>query len=473
MIPGKTGIGVTGIGTDESSQIQRINALKLELDALRPIKPEYEQSIRQKFRLDWTYHSNSIEGNSLTYGETAKLILFDEYASNKPGRDNREIEEHNKLLKELETTPDLKGVFTEHNIRAFHKKILGNDPYTSPALTPENQATSRVITPGRYKQEPNNVKTVTGEVFEFTSPADTPSAMKELLDWANTELNSPTLHPLVFAAALHYRFIRIHPFDDGNGRMARILMNVVLQYYGYPPIIVRKNDKEKYLSALRDADTGNVLSFTFYLSDLLIDSLKINIRGAKGENISEEDDIDKEIELTQQTLLTEREREKKALLSQIDQRRIILEKAFIPLIENLDKKLSKIRPNFPGGRTVCALKVEGINRPLSWEKNVKEVNFSSHFTEIKTYIPKLSNIPISINYFCTFSGQSKLLRAPKELNAEVFLTFYANDYQIRSTINGSEVGTVIKKNYDEYFESEELTEYTAEIIRSFLLLLKK
>ena len=472
MIPGKTGIAVTGITNDAPTILQRIDSLKSELDLLRPIKPEYEQRIRQKFRLDWTYHSNSIEGNSLTYGETAKLILFDEYAPNKPGRDNREIEEHNKLLKELEATPDVRGVFTEHNIRAFHKKILGNDPYNSPALTPENQATSRLITPGRYKQEPNNVKTVTGEVFEFSSPTDTPPAMKDLLEWANKELETPTFHPLDFAAMLHYKFIRIHPFDDGNGRMARILMNVVLQHYGFPPIIVRKNDKEKYLSALRDADTGNLQSFINYMGDLLIDSLHTNIRGAKGENISEEDDIDKEIELTRESLLKDREREKKALLSLIDQRRLILERSFVPLAENLDKKLSKIKPDFPGGRVFINLRAESNTQIKIWEKKSNDSNFATHFESIKLFLNQLSSIPGAINYFCNFTGETKLLRSAKDFNIDVFLTFYKTDYQLRATLNGEEV-RIIKKLNDEFLDSEEISEYTSEIVRSFLLILKQ
>jgi Fic family protein len=265
--------------------IQKIDALKDELDALRPIKQEYEQRIQQKFRLDWTYHSNSIEGNSLTYGETEKLILFDEYAANKPGSDNREIESHNKLLKEIEDTPDLTGVFTEAAIREFHKRILGGEPYYSSALTPDNQNTSRIITPGRYKQDSNNVRTITGEIFEFTSPIDTPAAMKELIDWTNTEIDSPTLHPLVFAASLHYKFIRIHPFDDGNGRITRILMNVILQMNKLPPVIIKTEAKNRYYSALRDADVGNLDAFIEYIGSLLIESIKLMIRGAKGENI--------------------------------------------------------------------------------------------------------------------------------------------------------------------------------------------
>ncbi len=270
---------------NQNEIILKIDALKSELDALRPIKPEYEQRIRQKFRLDWTYHSNSIEGNTLTFGETQKLILFDEYAANKPGRDNREIERHNKLLKELETIPDLKQVFTEANIRAFHKRILGGEPYYSPALTSENKSTSRLITPGRYKQESNNVRTLTGEVFEFTSPLDTPSAMMELVKWANEEIESPTLHPSVFASMLHYKFIYIHPFDDGNGRIARILMNIVLQMNGYPPVIIKVDAKERYYSALRDADIGNLNAFIEYIGILLIESLELIIKGAKGENM--------------------------------------------------------------------------------------------------------------------------------------------------------------------------------------------
>lgn len=450
-----------------ATTIQRIDDLKKELDALKPIKPEYEQRIRQKFRLDWTYHSNSIEGNSLTYGETEKLILFGESAP-KPSRDNREIEEHNKLLKELEGTSDLRKVFTEHTIRAFHKKILGDEPYPSPATTLDNQATSRIITPGRYKQEPNNVRTITGDVFYFTSPLDTPAEMDQLIKWTNNELQSKSLHPAVLAASLHYKFIRIHPFDDGNGRIARILMNIVLQIHGFPPVIVKVTDKEVYYSALRDADLGNLDSFINYIGESLIESLELSIRGARGEKIEEEEDIDKEIELTRLTLLKEREKEHKAKSSIIDERLLVLERSFFSSARKLDEKLSKLKKDFEVGRTLVQVIDQNNNVLASLEDhNKSDFNFDTFLEELN----KLSSIPTVATYNTKFSGKTALLRDVKTFRVESILTFYNNEYHVRGTLGGAEIKT-IKKEMGEYPTQEEISGYVKSLVNALIKDLK-
>ncbi len=458
-----------------ATTIQRIDDLKKELDALKPIKPEYEQRIRRKFRLDWTYHSNSIEGNSLTYGETEKLILFDQYAPDKPGRDNREVEGHGKLLKELESTSDLQGVFTEHTIREFHKQILGDEPYYSPALTSDNTKTSRLITPGRYKQDSNNVQTVTGEIFEFTSPLNTPAEMQKLIQWTNEELKTKKNHPLIFAAGLHYQFIRIHPFDDGNGRMARILMNIALQIHYFPPVIVKVTDKERYYSALRDADVGNLDSFIDYIGNLLVESLELAIRGAKGERIDEEDDIDKEIELTRLKLLKARETEAKKQHDEKQsaiQKRLLVLKSFMPLVINLDKKLSHLKNDFSAGRTLVELstvnlKTESDVGTYSWNE-ANQNQFASQFSKISTHLDALEAVPGTLFYGCEFTGDSKLLKKSKSFKIWLKLTFGKDTYTVISAVNGNNLPVSITKSPDENLKKDEINDYVTNIMRSFL-----
>jgi Fic/DOC family len=126
--------------------------------------------------------------------------------------------------------------------------------------------------------------------------------MQDLAAEANTRPNSPA-EGLLLAAKLHYQFVLIHPFDDGNGRMARILMNLVLMQYGFPPAIIKTEAKEGYFAALRQADGGQFQVFSEYISERVSDSLKVMIAGAKGEAIDDPDDLDKRIALLRNTLI--------------------------------------------------------------------------------------------------------------------------------------------------------------------------
>jgi len=140
--------------------------LKLELDKLRPIPKECEGKIMQKFRLDWNYHSNHLEGNSLTFGETKMLILHGITAQGKPLKDHFEITGHNEAIKWVEEI--VKGEFplTENFIRQLHLLLL-KEPYEADAITSDGQPTRITIEVGKYKSRPSHVKTKTGEIFYF------------------------------------------------------------------------------------------------------------------------------------------------------------------------------------------------------------------------------------------------------------------------------------------------------------------
>lgn len=282
--------------------IEEALALKEELDALRPLSKELEDNLMQQFRFDWNYHSNSLEGNSLTYIETKALLLHGITAQGKPLKDHFEITGHDEAIKWIEDLVKGDYLLTENFIRELHTLLL-KSPYEVKAITPDGQPTTRRIAVGQYKTTPNHVKTKTGEIFRFATPEETtPAKMYDLLTWYNAKSSDVETNPILLASEFHYRFIRIHPFDDGNGRTARILMNFILMKYGYPPVIIRTEDKENYFFVLQQADAGIIEPFITYISQNAIRSLQIMISGAKGESISEPDDIDKEIALLEQRL---------------------------------------------------------------------------------------------------------------------------------------------------------------------------
>jgi Fic family protein len=281
--------------------IEKSIQLKKELDSLRPLKKEDEQRIMQKFKLDWNYHSNHLEGNSLTYGETKALLLFGITAQGKPLKDHFEITGHNEAINWILEILHQERPITEGFIRELHKLLL-KESYEVNAITSNGTPVKKRINIGAYKTTPNHVKTITGEIFYFATPEETPAKMYDLLNWYKVKIEENDFNPILLAAEFHYKFILIHPFDDGNGRTARILMNFILMQFGYPPTIIKTEDKANYFAALRQADAGILTAFVDYIAKNLCNSLELMLRGAMGGSIEDADDLDKEFALMEQKL---------------------------------------------------------------------------------------------------------------------------------------------------------------------------
>lgn len=274
---------------------KQVDQLKAEIDALRPIDASQERRIMQKFRLDWTFHSNSIEGNQLTYGETKAFLLHGITAQGKPFRDYLDIKGHHQAIDYLLEIVRRQQPLTEADVREFHKVILV-EPYDVDAKTPDGYLTKRRIQPGQYKTMPNHVETSTGEIHYYATPEETPAKMAELMAWYRQEVVEGETHPLIIAATFHYQFVAIHPFDDGNGRMARLLMNLILMQAGYPPVIVRTDMKGNYLLALEKVDAdGDLEPFIILVGDALIYSMRLYLRGAKGDSLEDETNLDEKV----------------------------------------------------------------------------------------------------------------------------------------------------------------------------------
>src|SRR5690606_26508751 len=163
--------------------------------------------------------------------------------------------------------------------------------------TAEGAPTRKRIIPGDYKASPNNVVTVTGELFEFAPPSEVPARMQALVAGLAENLREGKLHVVLVAARLHHDFVLIHPFDDGNGRVARMLVNYLFLRLGYPPIIVPTHEKATYLSALRHGDLGDLEPLVNYLGRRLQAALLLAIKAGKGESVEEAGDTEKEIAL--------------------------------------------------------------------------------------------------------------------------------------------------------------------------------
>jgi Fic family protein len=283
--------------------IKKIDTLRAELDSFKPLKQEDNERLWRKFRLEWNFNSNHIEGNTLTYGQTELLLIFDKTTGDHEMREYEEMKAHDVAIKIIqEYARDSTRALTEADVRELNKIILVR-PYWGNAQTPDGQPTRKEIMPGEYKKQPNSVRLQNGEMFHYASPEETPAKMAELMEWYRKAESEKKLHPLQLAAKIHYDFVRIHPFDDSNGRTSRLLMNYVLLRHGFPPVIIKSADKKNYLTALNKADTGDFESFVEYVSKELIWSLAVSLSAAKGESIEEKDDLYKEIDVWSKELI--------------------------------------------------------------------------------------------------------------------------------------------------------------------------
>lgn len=222
--------------------------------ALLPLDDGMRLRLRKKFTVEYNYNSNHIEGNTLTYGQTELLLMFGKVSGEGSLKDFNDMKASNVGLKMVEEEVGQRAVpLTQNFIRQLHHTLL-RENYTVYRMLPGGVETSYVIHAGQYKTRPNSVITRYGNLFEYASPEETPAFMTDLVDWYNVAEQSGELSPVELAALFHYRYIRIHPFEDGNGRIARLLVNYILSRHGWPMIVVRTRKKQAYLEALHQTD---------------------------------------------------------------------------------------------------------------------------------------------------------------------------------------------------------------------------
>ena len=230
--------------------MDRLSILLDKWNSLKPLAKEDKLRLDRKFMLEFNYNSNHIEGNTLTYGQTELLLLFGKVVNEANMKDLEEMKAHNVCLQMMVSqAQDKSSVLSETFIRQLHTVMLRED-YTVYRQLPGGDTTSYVVHAGCYKTRPNSVITPTGERFEYASPEETPALMYDLISWYNQEESKGELTPIELAALFHYRYIRIHPFEDGNGRIARLLVNYILLKHDYPMVVVRSKLKKDYLKAI-------------------------------------------------------------------------------------------------------------------------------------------------------------------------------------------------------------------------------
>jgi Fic family protein len=219
----------------EDTLSRQIAAKKAELDRLRPQAPHGLENLNQSYDIELTYTSNAIEGNTLTAAETRMVIEHGVTIGGKPLKDHLEAVDHFEALRYVRDLARRAVPLREVDIRNLHRLVMQrSDPDAA----------------GRYANQRRFVETDSGR-HHFPSPAEVPALMGDFAQWLGGAAATPET-----AFTAQRRLVEIHPFNDGNGRTARLLMNLVLLRGGYPPVAVRPQDRPAYVGALQDSQAG-------------------------------------------------------------------------------------------------------------------------------------------------------------------------------------------------------------------------
>jgi Fic family protein len=386
--------------------LRQTDSLKTELDRLRPLKPEQELRLLQKFRLEWNYHSNALEGNSITLGETEMFLLHGVTARGKPFKDYLDIKGHDKCISYLLDLARGKEPLTEAVIRELHS-ILLVEPYEVAAITPDGQPTKRLIKLGEYKSFANHVRTATGAIHYYATPEETPAKMGDLMGWLNRTVEEKKEPLLVVASLFHHRFTEIHPFDDGNGRMARLLMNLILMRDGFPPVVIKQETRQEYLQALREADQGTIAPLVELVSQTALRSLDLAVRAAKGEEVDELNDLDKKIALIKQQV----QHVPDSVIATAEVENRVFKMFVLPALERITQKLSQLNGLFRVAQAIVKYKVH----PTASRNSSANGEQTSTFEELIDQIESLRSTNAAVAKVGVTFMWLDYLKSPKKL----------------------------------------------------------
>ena len=260
-------IGVISILSDMSLEIvKRILGKKDLLAGLRPLPQAALERVRSELSLEWTYNSKAIEGSTLSLKETKMVVELGITVSGKNLREHFEVNNHQKAIEYVESLATSMAPLTENEILGIHKIVLEN-------IEAEYA--------GRYRS--GQVR-ILGANFIPPNHLKIKDLIHELLTATNK--NVEKLNVVELVAKFHHRFVWIHPFFDGNGRTARLLMNLLFMRDGFPPAVILYNNRKQYYRALNMANGGDYVPFILLVAQALERSLDLFLEssGAFGDD---------------------------------------------------------------------------------------------------------------------------------------------------------------------------------------------
>lgn len=332
--------------------ITQIDALQQKINAHGTLTEEVKKKINYKIRLDWNYYSNRMEGGTLTREETRSVMVGNIDVKGKPLKDVMEMNGHDKVVLDILKIGKGELRIAEKRIKEIHKAIMHEEDTTKLPLI------------GNWKTHHNEIINYKDEKISFTPPNEVPEAMHSLLDKTNAELDAffagrESSHPLIIASQFHIGYVTIHPFYDGNGRTARIFTNLLLISCGFPPIIIKDENKKAYYQLLADIQAygGNPELFYAFIGERILESQQLVLDAIEGKEIEEPDDIDKRIDLLKKKLSDPDVVTESRTLYTTNE---VLEKSIFPMLQNLESKISKLLDLFNGSARTMQYTEKGV-----------------------------------------------------------------------------------------------------------------
>jgi Fic family protein len=250
--------------------LKKLTDKKDQLQKLRPLSADYLKNLSEWFKVELTYNSNAIEGNTLNRRETALVIEKGVTVKGKTLTEHLEATNHAEAIdyvKDLAANTKQQDL-TKQDVMNIHKLILQK-------IDDENA--------GKYRNVP---VAIAGSDVELPDPLKVPELMEEFFTWLK---NKSDIHPVIVAADAHYKLVRIHPFVDGNGRTARLLMNLLLMQANYPITVIGNDKREDYINALEKAHmTGDLSNFYSLVINAVDSSLDVYLGNKKPRGVKEE-----------------------------------------------------------------------------------------------------------------------------------------------------------------------------------------
>lgn len=249
---------------DLQSTFERLYQKKQHLQSSRPLPAIALNKIKESLSIEWTYNSNSIEGNTMSLRETQMVLQEGITVKGKSLREHFETHNHDKAIDYLYSIIEDNYKLRSIDILSLHGLVLRSieDDFA-----------------GRIR---NGGVRITGANFTSPNANKVADLLDELIDFINT--NPLQLNDIELATIFHHKLVWIHPFFDGNGRTVRLSMNLLLMRNGFPPAIILKNDRKKYYEALNQANNGNYQKLTLLMCQSLERTLNIYINALPDNN---------------------------------------------------------------------------------------------------------------------------------------------------------------------------------------------
>lgn len=412
--------------TSIAQKLQQIEALHRQIDARGELPPEVLRRLENRLREETNYYSNRQEGGTLTREETRSVMTGNITVAGKPLKDILEMQRHDQVTLDIFRIGKGELKLSEKRIKDIHRAILyEEDPVRQEQL-------------GQWKTEANEIINSRGEKFAFTPPDEVPDAIHALLNWLNAGLEkvdrgkSDPGSVLLLAFEFHHRFLAIHPFHDGNGRTARLLSNLILVAYGYPPFFITDEEKGAYNRYLTEIQGygASPEAFIDFMLGLVIRSLQLALDVIEGRDT---DDWEKRLSLLMTQLppepLLQTVRSRETLLTWTEELVFPVLSKILPVLEKFDGLFIHRRMYFGTGSGAAEVHdLTGMQQFFghNLHDSTGEVSFEVHFQGFNRAPGTPFDVRYKIKWLC--QPYDYALYVPAESGTAQFNRPYSRGY---------------------------------------------